>query len=354
MAKKDKKQKGEEQDEKKRKKLRKEKKKEKQARLKKKAKKKRLKLDAAELPSDDIHASRGQELRPGTYSDGHELDDVHYLECKLILRSDRFTSVKSFRQFGELVRHAAKQCGVGFDASPFAGVLPQIREVVFFDTPDFRLYNNAFILRRRTLFKNGFPVGEPEVVFKFRHPDLQTAAETDVRPQIPGSHIMKFKAEALPLKERLGGYRLLYSHNVQFPLSAAPSGEDRSVASELVKALPALQKLDFAGNERLELVNQMIVEEVLLDLAVLDFGNGVLAKSNAALWRSRGDHRSLVGEFSFQAKFRRRDELHENARTRMEQFFITLQEELSDWVSLTATKTGIVYHQSGNPPVGHE
>ena len=25
-------------------------------------------------------------LRPGTYSDGHPLDDIQYLECKLILK----------------------------------------------------------------------------------------------------------------------------------------------------------------------------------------------------------------------------------------------------------------------------
>jgi hypothetical protein len=62
----------------------------------------------------------------------------------------------------------------------------RVREVLFVDTADFRLYNNAFILRRRIPYQDGFPVGEPEIVFKFRHPDIQKAAETDVRPQIQG------------------------------------------------------------------------------------------------------------------------------------------------------------------------
>ena len=161
----------------------------------------------------------------GTYSDGHPLDEVHYLECKLILKPDNFTSVKSFKQCSELVRHAADDCKVGFDTSMFAGQRPQIREVIFLDTPDFQLYNNAFILRRRVTYENGFPVGEPEMVFKFRHPDLQAAAEMDVRPSIPGEHVMKFKAEALPLKDKLGGFRLLYSHNVEFPISAAADSD---------------------------------------------------------------------------------------------------------------------------------
>jgi len=294
------------------------------------------------------------ELQQGTYSDGHPLDEVHYLECKLILKADRFTSVNSFRQFAEVVRGAAAASDVDFDTSSCAGGSQQIREVLFLDTPDFRLYNNAFILRRRTRFENGFPVGEPEVVFKFRHPDLQTAAETDVRPSIPGPHVMKFKAEALPLKDRLGGFRLLYSHTVQFLTSAVPDSETRTAAREIAKALPVLQKLSFAGDEQVQLVNQMIVEEVLQDLGVLDFGKGITAKANASLWRSRGEHRSLVGEFSFQTRFRRRDELHEKALRRVQKFFVALQEALDEWVSLSTTKTGIVYRLHGNPPTAHE
>jgi hypothetical protein len=192
------------------------------------------------------------------------------------------------------------------------------------------------------------------VVFKFRHPDLQTAAETDVRPSIPGPHVMKFKAEALPLKERLGGFRLLYSHTVQFLTSAVPDSEKHTAAREIAKALPVLQRLSFAGDEQVQLVNQMIVEEVLQDLGILDFGKGITAKANASLWRSRGEHRSLVGEFSFQARFRRRDELHEKALHRVQKFFVGLQEALGDWVSLSTTKTGIVYQLHGNPPTAHE
>jgi len=324
--------------------------------MSKKDKKRRLEQEAKEGKKDRKKemTAYAPELQQGTYSDGHPLDEVHYLECKLILKADRFTSVNSFRQFAEVVRGAAAASDVDFDTSSCAGGSPQIREVLFLDTPDFRLYNNAFILRRRTRFENGFPVGEPEVVFKFRHPDLQTAAETDVRPSIPGPHVMKFKAEALPLKDRLGGFRLLYSHTVQFLTSAVPDSETRTAAREIAKALPVLQKLSFAGDEQVQLVNQMIVEEVLQDLGVLDFGKGITAKANASLWRSRGEHRSLVGEFSFQTRFRRRDELHEKALRRVQKFFVALQDSLNEWVSLSTTKTGIVYRLHGNPPTAHE
>jgi hypothetical protein len=96
------------------------------------------------------------------------------------------------------------------------------------------------LLRRRVQFEDGFPVGEPEIVFKFRHPDQQRAGEIDVRPYLPGDYRIKFKAEALPLKDRVGGYRLLFSHNVEFPLSHAPEG-DTSEIERLAEIFPALQ-----------------------------------------------------------------------------------------------------------------
>src|SRR5271168_1141636 len=119
------------------------------------------------------------------YSDGHPQDEIQYLECKIILKPDRFTSVESFREFGKIVRRTAEGIEkVGFITDPSIGRRPAIREVVFLDTPDFHLYNSAFILRRRIVYDDGFPAGDPEIVFKFRHPELQRAAELDVRPRI--------------------------------------------------------------------------------------------------------------------------------------------------------------------------
>ena len=157
------------------------------------------------LKMADPRTTRVGDLKPGQYTDGSPLDDVQYLECKLILKTDEFTSAEGFRKYAKLVAKAAEECGVGFDTSSAKGAPPAIREVMFLDTEDFRLYNNAFILRRRVRFEDGFPAEEPEVVFKFRHPDQQQAAEVDVRPNLPGDYRIKFKAEALPLKDQLGG-----------------------------------------------------------------------------------------------------------------------------------------------------
>lgn len=302
---------------------------------------------------NNTQPGRIPDLQQGTYSDGHPLDEIQYLQCKIILKPDRFTSVASFHEFGSLVLRTADDLGVDFSRDAVAGKRPQIREIIFIDTPDYRLYNDAFILRRRIAFEDGFPVGEPEMVFKFRHPDLQKAAELDVRPNIAGKYQLKFKAEALPLRDDIGGFRLLYSHNVQFGLSQVHEGDRTSMAT-LSRIFPALAALKKSDTEKVELVNQQIVEEVLQDIGVLDFGKGFTAKANVALWRTRGEQMPLIGEFSFQIKFKQRDELHEKAKRRCEQFFVSLQHNIRDRISLGTTKTGMVYRLRGNQPQSHE
>jgi hypothetical protein len=292
-------------------------------------------------------------IEMASYADGTPLDCVQYLEAKLILKPDNFTSVQAFRDFAKLVERTAKKVGVGFIEDREASLRPQIREIIFGDTPDFRLYNNAFILRRRISYVDGFPVGDPEVVFKFRHPDEKQATAMDVRPKIAGKYRIKFKAEALPLKDQVGGYRILYSHNCQFGLSQVHDADRGSMAT-LVKVFPALASLKKSDDEKISLVNEGIVEEVLLPLGQLDFGKAFVAKCDIGLWRTRGEHKSLVGEFAFQVKFDRKEDVAEKQKKLVAQFYITLQRDVENWLALGVTKTGMVYRLRGNEPQSHE
>jgi hypothetical protein len=294
------------------------------------------------------------QIQPGKYADGMPFDQLGYLECKLILRPNHFTSRASLFDFGKLLKRPAKENGISFQPGAYAQAPLKIREVLFMDTADYRLYNNAFILRRRIPYRDGFPDGDPEIVFKYRHPDLQKAAEMDVRPSINGDYQIKFKAEALPLKNDLGGIRLLYSHNVEFPLHSLAEEGDRTSLDWLVGVLPALKAVKHEPGEHVSLVSGTIVEEVLQDIGELDFGNGFRPVANVALWRTRGEHRPLVGEFAFQLKFKRREELNALNLDRGRAFFKQLQWEARNWMKLGATKTGIVYHLKGNPPNAHE
>lgn len=316
----------------------------------KKDKKVKQKSDKPAVATSVAKAAAGGN---GTYTDGTPLDKITYLEAKLILKPDRFISVDSFRQFGKLVQKTAKGLGVGFVADRDASLRPEIREIVFVDTPDFRLYKSAFILRRRIAYVDGFPVGDPEVVFKYRHPDEAAATAVDVRPKIAGKYRIKFKAEALPLKDSVGGYRILYSHNCQFGASQVHEGDATSMGT-LMKIFPPLAELKAPGEERVKLVNGGIVEEVLLPLGQLDFGKGVVAKCDVALWRTRGEHKPLVGEFAFQVKFAEKGSIADKTKKLVAQFYVSLQRDVQDWLELGCTKTAMVYRLNGNEPQSHE
>jgi len=298
---------------------------------------------------------RVPQLKPGHYADGMPLHQVQYLCCKLILRPNKFVSRESLFDFGKVMREPAKKHGVKFSSNGFESEPIKIREVLFIDTEDFRLYNNAFILRRRIPYKDGFPIGEPEIVFKFRHPDMQLCAETDVRPHILGDHRVKFKCQAMPLKEKLGGIRLLFSHNVQFPRSAIGMGKENVRDMDaIIELLPALARIRKTPKEEIRLVSNTIIEEVLQDIGLLDFGQGITCKANVAIWRTRGEHRPLIGEFAYQFKFQDRAMLGKEALKRAEAFFIDLQYSAEDYIALNCTKTATVYRLLGNPPKSHE
>ena len=150
------------------------------------------------------------------------------------------------------------------------------------------LYKNAFHLRRRIPDTDGFPSGEPEIVFKFRHPDIQKAAETDVRPEIVGDYRVKFKCQALPLKTRPRGIRPPFRTTCSSPAHIlAPTTHSNLMRH---KHFPGADCREHSPQEEIALVNNTIIEEVLQDIGSLDFGSGLKAKTNVAIWRTRGEH----------------------------------------------------------------
>lgn len=298
---------------------------------------------------------RVPQLKPGKYADGMPYHQVQYLCCKLILKPNKFVSRESLFEFSRTMREPCKEHGVKFSVAGYDAKPVKLREVLFIDTEDFRLYNHAFIARRRIPYKDGFPVCDPEMVFKFRHPDIQVAAETDVRPNILGDHQVKFKCQAMPLKEKLGGIRLLFSHNVQFFRSAIGMGrENLQDMDQLIDWFPVLQRVKKSPKEPIKLVSNTIIEEVLQDIGVLDFGHGMTCKANLAIWRTRGEHRPLIGEFAYQFRFQDRAMLGTEALKRAEAFFISLQYSAEDYIALNCTKTATVYRLLGNTPKAHE
>lgn len=109
------------------------------------------------------------------YTDGAAFDRVTYLKAKLILKPDQFTSVRSFRDFGRIVRETAGEIGVGFTKDRAAGKRPEIREIIFLDTPDFALYRNALSRAAASPTRTASPSAPPRS-------SASTATRTRRRP----------------------------------------------------------------------------------------------------------------------------------------------------------------------------
>ena len=97
-------------------------------------------------------------------------DVVHYREYKILLQPDRFTSKNGFMEFlGDRRPRRLRDSGLKVDIDPHA-FDSQVREVLFYDTPEFDLYNHHFILRKRTFYDQGWPRPGHELTFKYRGP----------------------------------------------------------------------------------------------------------------------------------------------------------------------------------------
>ena len=298
--------------------------------------------DPASPPASDRVAAR-------TYSDGHPLDEIHYREYKVILRGDRFGRADSFHELARLVRHTAKEQDVALFKDELGD--NRVREVLFYDTPAFDLYNRSFILRRRTVYQNGWLDDDGELVLKFRHPEQAVAAAVDVRAAGPGRSRVKFKEELLCLRQALGGIRSLFSHGCSL---VAPRTVPGPRLHDAARVFPALGALGAALDTPIGIVNDQHVEEVLADLGELHFGHGVQAGANVAIWRHRSTGAPMVGELGFQIKFQHAHELHRKARERADDFFRGLQLGAREWVKQAFTKTGVVYGTGTTAVTNHE
>jgi len=91
----------------------------------------------------------------------------------------------------------------------------------------------------------------------------------------------------------------------------------------MTRIFPVLACIKRKPGERITLVNNTIIEEVLQNIGTIDFGGGFKAKTNVSLWRTRGEHRPLIGEFSFQIRFEDRKDLSQDAIQKAAAFFIS-------------------------------
>ena len=292
-------------------------------------------------------SSHGNDVK--TYELIGPSDQIHYREYKLMLEPERFHKEEAFHKFWKIAHHTAESLGIGL-TKPDKEIKPLMREVVFYDTPHFKLYTHGFILRKRTFYKHGVPQPNHELVLKFRHPDKQTAAAVDVRPLLPCIYTIKFKEEILLPKEAALGLRFVYSHNCELD---TPNILLTQKFETIAYAFPALKQIDANPKAVLAPVHNASIAEYMVNLGELDFGGKMTAKATLAIWRVRTTETPVVAEFAYQINFERSEDFRRKPKELSELFYTGLQSRASDWVRRGTTKTALVYGL-GNARVKHE
>jgi hypothetical protein len=275
-------------------------------------------------------------------------DDINYREYKLLLRIDRFAKPTSFHKFWKITRRVANELGIPLRkrGKPME---THAREVVFFDTPKFRLYNAGFILRRRTFYRDGMPDDNHELTVKFRGRDLAAAASANVHPMPPAVGAIKFKEELL-MGASPGSMLTIYSHGCELN---TPSITLTQSFATIAKVFPVLERTGAKPTAALHIVNGVNIEELLVNLGELDFGDRFEAKATLAIWRNRMTRAELVGEYSYQVKFPSPSVFQGRSRHLADTFFLELQRAAHDWIHVGTTKTAMVYRLGDTPVTNH-
>jgi hypothetical protein len=271
---------------------------------------------------------------------------THYREYKLLLRSDHFVKPGHFHKYWKVTRRVAKSLGIEIRkrGKPME---THLREVLFFDSPKFRFYNNGFILRWRTFYRKGLPETTHELTLKFRHHDREAAAAVDIRPRPPFTPTLKFKEEMLIDNDKPGGMRSIYSHGCE--IRTANTAISQSVQS-ISEVFPALQRTGAKPTTLLSTVHGVAIEEVLVNFGEIDFGGKMTAKATLAIWRNRITQQHLVGEYSYQIRFAEPAAFQGKPRELSEAFFTRLQTDAPEWIHPGTTKTAMIY-QLGRIPI---
>lgn len=276
-------------------------------------------------------------------------DQIHYREYKLLLKPEHFVNRHGFGKFFKHLHRAAKEVGVGLAKSDKHR--EHVREVVFYDTPHFKLYSDGFILRKRTFFKHGNPEPNFELAIRFRDADAKMAASVDMRPLLPCIHAIEFKEEILQLRERLGGMRTLYANSCKLDTPNVILTQRLEIISQVFPGL--LRARSANPKATLGVVNDVMIDETLVHIGELNFGGKVSCKASVAVWRNRFTRHDMIAEFGYQLKFQGLPSLHRKPRELSEAFFKAIQHECNDWVALGTTKTALVYGM-GRQPVNHD
>jgi len=259
-------------------------------------------------------------------------------QFKLLLQPQRFKKLEDFQKLSEAMRLNLSFCDLDFQPNPH--LQPFIRVIWFYDTKNFDLFNNSFILRKRRFYRYGLPRKTWELVVKFRNSSKELAEQVTMTATIDTLFKNRFKEEILMAGQEVGSLRSIYSNNCKF---ISPRINLSGNLSKVFKYLPGVQPLLNFSESHLRLVNALPIKEVLVKVGEIKFSETVKTDITVALWRNLVDETPLVGELSFEYKVNHPYSPTVEQMQQSEKFFRLLQAALHDKLFLGSTKTLLIY-----------
>ncbi|MBN2801246.1 MAG: hypothetical protein JXX28_19050 [Deltaproteobacteria bacterium] len=254
-------------------------------------------------------------------------------EFKLLLQGERFASWEDGAgAYWALVRQVAWAQGVDVRALPWEA---RARQVVFLDTPDHALRAAGYSLRVRTdqIGRDQRLDEVSEYALKYRALSLEGAAAGDLRTRrFPADRELEEDVSYAPAA--VGHIKTVYAARTLIET-------DWSVRPRLgawARYFPGLLELGIPPETAVGPVNGVVVHEVKVSPARLDFGGGVVAKLDLTLWTDQQD-RPMIGEVSFDHAL----PVEPWAEQLAVDFFTALAEESDGWLETSATKTAFTY-----------
>jgi hypothetical protein len=256
-------------------------------------------------------------------------------EFKLLLDGKKFNNpTEGMNEYWKLVKKVAKAQGVEIKEDSPGDV--GARYVSFYDTPDHRLFDQGFIIRRRQDYPFDSATQpekrECELVLKFRNKNIDVAASKDVS-------IAEGLKGGTSLDEDVAANKKdivdLFAHSGW----ASVPDEPRGNLGDYARVFPGLSSIGIDDNTPIDQVNGFRVKELTMRPGRIKLSDGQKAKVLLSVWfrqDEKGNQEPLIAEFSFDFKTKKGP---------MDKFMKTLQRETASWTADVPyhTKTELAY-----------
>ncbi|RCJ37910.1 hypothetical protein A6770_14060 [Nostoc minutum NIES-26] len=255
-----------------------------------------------------------------------------------MLRKDLFGDnkqelLKASKEFWHTFSQAIAH--ISIDVNGELNEIADQRIIRFYDTDDYLLYRNSYILRERQDVNND----EKEVTLKFRHPDRYISQDRDMKVVDIDRGETKFEED---IKTPFG---VLYSFSSTQKLLTNEKLDEIQDAAQLYPDL--VDKIStLKGEDKIRTIG-IDIREIVVKGARFQIRNNPQIYSKCALivWyeNNQKQEKPLAVEFSFKYGDENEEYTRKMAQRAYDVFQI-LQEKLIDWVDLNSdTKTAYIY-----------